>query len=55
MSASIGRLVPLLVSLSPAPCRSRRARAQPPTFGAANRTVAVYATVTSAQGRLVPT
>jgi VWFA-related protein len=28
-------------------------QAQPPTFGAANRTVAIYATVTSAQGRLV--
>src|SRR3954471_1906941 len=27
---------------------------QPPQFGAANRTVAVYATVTGARGRLVP-
>src|ERR1700691_1213431 len=27
---------------------------QPPTFNAATRTVAVYATVTNAQGRLVP-
>src|SRR5579872_3748137 len=27
---------------------------QPPTFGVANRTVAVYATVTNGQGRLVP-
>jgi VWFA-related protein len=30
------------------------ARAQPPTFVSANRTVAVYATVTNADGRLVP-
>ena len=29
-------------------------QAQPPQFGAANRTVAVYATVTGARGRLVP-
>ncbi len=29
-------------------------RAQPPTFSGANRTVAVYATVTDASGRLVP-
>ncbi len=29
-------------------------KAQPPQFGAANRTVAVYATVTGARGRLVP-
>jgi VWFA-related protein len=30
------------------------ARAQPPTFVAGNRTVAVYTTVTNAEGRLVP-
>jgi VWFA-related protein len=30
------------------------AQGQPPTFTTGNRTVAVYATVTSAQGRLVP-
>jgi len=30
------------------------AQAQPPTFSTGNRTVAVYATVTNAQGRLVP-
>ena len=33
----------------------RPARAQePPTFSSANRTVAVYATITNAEGRLVP-
>jgi len=30
------------------------AQGQPPTFSSGNRTVAVYATVTNAQGRLVP-
>jgi VWFA-related protein len=30
------------------------AQGQPPTFSTANRTVAVYATVTNAEGRLVP-
>src|SRR5581483_4104475 len=30
------------------------AQGQPPTFSTGNRTVAVYATVTNAQGRLVP-
>ena len=30
------------------------AQSQPPTFGTTTRTVAVYATVTNAQGRLVP-
>jgi len=31
-----------------------QAQPQPPTFSAGNRTVAVYATVTDAGGRLVP-
>src|SRR5262252_5777514 len=30
------------------------AQGQPPTFSTGNRTVAVYATVTNGQGRLVP-
>jgi VWFA-related protein len=50
------RIVPrfsalLFVSIVPALIS---AQAQPPTFIAGNRTVAVYATVTSADGRLVP-
>jgi VWFA-related protein len=51
MHRSIGRLVPLLAVFAAVPIAARQA--QPPTFGAANRTVAIYATVTSAQGRLV--
>ncbi len=51
MLRSIGRLTPLLALLASIPLAARQA--QPPTFGAANRTVAIYATVTSAQGRLI--
>jgi VWFA-related protein len=51
MLRSIGRVAPLLALLAGIPIAARQA--QPPTFGAANRTVAIYATVTSAQGRLV--
>jgi VWFA-related protein len=51
MIRSIGRLTPLLALLAAVPLTAWQA--QPPTFGAANRTVAIYATVTSAQGRLV--
>jgi VWFA-related protein len=51
MFRPIGRLVPLLAVVAAVPIAARQA--QPPTFGAANRTVAIYATVTSAQGRLV--
>ena len=46
------RVAALLTSLVCAPIAARQA--QPPQFGAANRTVAVYATVTGARGRLVP-
>ena len=51
MLRSIGRLTLLLALLAAVPIAARQA--QPPTFGAANRTVALYATVTSPQGRLV--
>src|SRR5258708_22252424 len=46
------RVAALLTTLVCAPIAARRA--QPPQFGAGNRTVAVYATVTGARGRLVP-
>src|SRR5215208_3726177 len=52
MNASIGR-VAAIVSLS-AGVMLAAPQSQPPQFGAANRTVAVYATVTGARGRLVP-
>jgi len=51
MTRSIGRVAPLLACLVAMPLAARQS--QPPTFGAANRTVALYATVTNAQGRLV--
>ena len=51
MLRSIGRVAPLLALFAAVPMAARQA--QPPTFGAANRTVALYATVTSPQGRLV--
>src|SRR5258707_12028033 len=46
------RVAALLTTLVCAPIAARQA--QPPQFGAGNRTVAVYATVTGARGRLVP-
>jgi VWFA-related protein len=46
------RVAALLATLACFPLAARQA--QPPTFGAGNRTVAVYATVTGARGRLVP-
>ena len=46
------RAAALLATLVCVPIAARQA--QPPQFGAANRTVAVYATVTNARGRLVP-
>jgi len=52
MNATIGR-VAAIVSLS-AGVLLAAPQSQPPQFGAANRTVAVYATVTGARGRLVP-
>jgi len=52
MNATIGR-VAAIVSLS-AGVLLAAPQNQPPQFGIANRTVAVYATVTGARGRLVP-
>ena len=46
------RVAALLAILACLPLAARQA--QPPTFGTGNRTVAVYATVTGARGRLVP-
>jgi VWFA-related protein len=48
------RVAALLATLAGLPLAARQAAQQPPTFGAGNRTVAVYATVTGARGRLVP-
>src|SRR3954469_13882508 len=51
MTCTIGRVAALLIAL----VGIVAAAPQPqPQFGAANRTVAVYATVTGARGRLVP-
>jgi VWFA-related protein len=52
MTATIGR-VAAIVTLSFGAALAAP-QSQPPQFGAANRTVAVYATVTGARGRLVP-
>src|SRR5712671_2546158 len=52
MTATIGR-VAAIVTLSFGAVLAAP-QSQPPQFGAANRTVAVYATVTGARGRLVP-
>ena len=52
MNATIGR-VAVLVSLSLGVALAAP-QAQPPHFGTSNRTVAVYATVTGVNGRLVP-
>lgn len=46
------RVAALLATLICIPIAARQA--QPPQFGSGNRTVAVYATVTGARGRLVP-
>ena len=46
------RAVAVLATLVGFPIDARQT--QPPQFGAANRTVAIYATVTNARGRLVP-
>lgn len=45
--------VPAILILSAAAAAAVAAQTQPPTFTAGNRTVAVYATVTNAAGRLV--
>ena len=44
--------VPLVALAIRSPSAARQA--QPPSFASATRTVAVYATVTNADGRLVP-
>jgi len=51
MLRSIGRVAPLVALIAGVPLTA--GQPQPPTFGAANRTVALYATVTNARGRLV--
>jgi VWFA-related protein len=48
------RLGPLVVAVAAAAVSLVGAQSQPPTFGTTTRTVAVYATVTNAQGRLAP-
>src|SRR5262249_34941057 len=52
MSPTFGRVAALLVTSGSLAIAARQT--QPPSFVAATRTVAVYATVTNAQGRLVP-
>lgn len=52
MNATIGRIAAIVLCTGGAVLAAPQP--QPPTFGAANRTVAVYATVTGARGRLVP-
>ena len=52
MNRPIARVTASCALLLCVPLTARQA--QPPQFGAANRTVAVYATVTGARGRLVP-
>ena len=52
MNRTIARAAASFAILLCVPLAARQA--QPPQFGAANRTVAVYATVTGARGRLVP-
>src|SRR6478672_8297994 len=53
MNLTIGRVC-VFAAASAAAVGLAAAPRQPPQFGAANRTVAVYATVTGARGRLVP-
>ncbi len=53
MNRSVGRLV-ALVTFAAGAVLVAAPQTQPPQFGTANRTVAVYATVTGARGRLVP-
>src|SRR3954471_24840113 len=50
----VARFGALALVIAAALAAAQPPRAQPPTFSAGNRTVAVYATVTTAQGRLVP-
>ena len=52
MNRTIARVTASFALLLCVPLTARQD--QPPQFGAANRTVAVYATVTGARGRLVP-
>ncbi len=53
MRCAVGRGVAIFAVLS-ASVLLAAPQAQPPSFVASTRTVAVYATVTNAQGRLVP-
>src|SRR3954469_20719744 len=53
MTCTIGRVAALLIALVGIVAAAPQPQPQP-QFGAANRTVAVYATVTGARGRLVP-
>ena len=52
MSRTVGRVAALVAALVGVAIAAPRT--QPPSFVAATRTVAVCATVTNAQGRLVP-
>ncbi|HWF84103.1 MAG TPA: VWA domain-containing protein [Vicinamibacterales bacterium] len=54
MSRTVGRGVAILAVSVSASVLLAAPQAQPPSFVASTRTVAVYATVTNAQGRLVP-
>jgi hypothetical protein len=51
MNATIGRIAAIVTVLAGVALAAQQTPL--PQFGAANRTVAVYATVTSARGRLV--
>ena len=54
MSGSVVRAAALLAAPFTIAVVLAAAQAQPPSFAASTRTVAMYATVTNAQGRLVP-
>jgi VWFA-related protein len=54
MKRTLGRVAALLAASVGAVVAAPQTPTQPPSFVAATRTVAVYATVTNAQGRLVP-
>lgn len=54
MTRRLGALAWVATAAAGAAIVAAASQTQPPTFGTANRTVAVYATVTGPQGRLVP-
>jgi VWFA-related protein len=54
MSGPVARAAALLAASFPVAIVLAASQAQPPSFVASTRTVAMYATVTNAQGRLVP-